>query len=142
MVEGNLDYREYLEWVALGNVPEPEFTTDETLSNAKEAKRIEIRAAYVLDSESPVTVNSVAYQGGFDSAIKLDAARRLSEAGGAVKVTFFDCSNNARILSLVDAQVVILTVASAFQTSFARKQLAMVAVDNATTESEVNLIIY
>lgn len=144
MSEGNRDYREYLEWVAAGNTPEPEFTSAEILANAKEAKRTEVRTAYELDAGADVTVGAIVYQGGFDSAIKLDAAKRLAKAAGAVDVTFFDSTNNPQLLLLADAQLVMLSVAAAFQTALARKQVAMVKVDKTTTNTltKVNAISY
>jgi len=142
--EGNRDYREYLDWVAAGNTPEPEFTAAKLLANAKEAKRTEVRTAYELDAGADVLVGTVTYQGGFDSAIKLDSAKRLAEAAGLTKVTFFDSTNSPQVLLLADAQLVILSVAAAFQTALARKQAAMVKIDKSTTSTiaKVNAISY
>jgi len=116
----------------------------ELLANAKEAKRTEVRTAYELDAGADVTVGTIVYQGGFDSAIKLDAAKRLAEAAGLLDVTFFDSTNNPQVLLLADAQLVILSVAAAFQTALARKQAAMVKIDKSTTSTiaKVNAISY
>lgn len=109
-----------------------------TLEQAKEAKRNAIRSEFEATSNAPVVVATVSYYGGFDSAIKLDAVKRLSEALGATEVTFYDVANTGHTLSLVDAQNVITAIAGKYQMDFATKQARMVAVDECLTIEEVS----
>lgn len=131
---------EYKQWLLDGNTPEPEFTEQELLANAKESKKTQIRNEFNASQELSVTVNGVDYSGGFDSAIKLDAAKRLVEVLGAIEVTFYDVRNVGNVLSLAEAQYVVATIAMDYQTKFGIKQVRMVAVENATTIQEVEVV--
>lgn len=139
-VSYSVEAEEYKQWLAEGNTPEPEFTEAELLDMAKEVKRNQIRAEFDVVSNMPVTVNSVSYVGGFESAIKLDAAKRIGEQAGAIEVVFFDINNAPHVLSLADATAVVLSVGADYQTKFGTKQSRMVAVENATTIQEVEAV--
>lgn len=112
-----------------------------TLEETKERKRNQIRLNFDTVANQPVIINSVNYHGGFESAIKLDAAKRLMEAAGLSQVIFFDTSNQPHTLTLVEAQNVVIQVASAYQTALANKQAKMVLVSQAQTKEEVNAIL-
>lgn len=140
LADGNMDYEEYKQWLAEGNIPEPEFTEAELLNNAKELKRQSIRTAFEVESNTPVMVGTVSYHGGFESAMKLDAARRLSEAAGMTEAVFFDTSNIPHTLTLAEAQSVVTTIGAKYQSDFGKKQSLMVAVDSAITIQEVEII--
>ena len=134
---GNMDWNEYLSWVDAGGIVLPEYTEEELLVQAKEAKRNEIRNVFNIESEAPVIVGTVSYHGGFDSASKLDGAKRMVETAGGTEVTFFDVDNLPHVLTLAEATTVILTIGADYQTKFATKQAKMVQVENATTILEV-----
>lgn len=112
------------------------------LEQAKENKEYEIRTSFGIDSIKSSNIGGVMYQGGFDSAIKLDAAKRLAEAVGSKTVIFFDESNIARELSIAQAQDVIITVAGNFQTTLAKKQSLLIEIEKATSIEQVNKIIW
>lgn len=139
-INSNIEYELIKQWLAEGNAPEPEFTESELLANAKELKRNQIRNDFLAESEAPVLVGTVTYHGGFDSAIKLDAVRRLAESIGATEVTFYDVDNTGHILSLVDAQNVITVLGAKYQNDFSVKQARMVAVENALDISQVEVV--
>lgn len=139
-VSYSIEAEEYKQWLLDGGIPEPEFTDIELLANAKETKRNVIREEFEINSNVPVVVNQISYHGGFDSAIKLDAAKRLSEAAGAIEVTFYDVGNTGHILSLVDAQNVITVIGAKYQNDFGVKQARMVAVENALDISQVEVV--
>jgi hypothetical protein len=113
-----------------------------TLSIAKQIRSSLVTSAYITASTANITVNSIIYSGGFDSAIKLDAAMRLSQAANQTSVTFYDVSNIGHILTLADALTVVIAVSTAYQVALARKQTALVNINNATTVDQVNLINY
>jgi len=115
-------------------------TEAELLANAKQAKQSQIRDEFEVASNLPVEVNGVSYVGGFESAIKLDAAKRMAEQAGVIEVVFFDINNDPNVLSLTDATAVVLSVGADYQTKFATKQARMVAVSNATTIEEVEVV--
>jgi len=116
------------------------------LDQIKDAYKTLFRGIYDILSNGNVVVGSgltaVTYQGGFDSAIKLDAAKRLSEVAGLTSVTFFDIYNKPHTLAIPDATTVILSVATAFQSSISRKQTAMVAVDQAVDAAGISAVVY
>ena len=138
LANGNKDYEEYKQWLSEGGIPEPELTDVELLAQAKETKRTQIRNTFNTQVELPVLVGTVSYHGGFDSAIKLDGAKRMVEALGGTTVTFYDVDNLPHILTLVEAQTVITAIGADYQTKFATKQAKMVQVENAITIEEVN----
>lgn len=109
---------------------------------AQEVKRNEIREAFNTDSFKPVTVGTLTFNGGFDSAQKLDGALRLSERAGLTSVNFTDIKNDTYTFALPDALNIVLAVGSDYQTKFMNKQQKMVAIDNATDQAALDLIVY
>lgn len=99
-----------------------------TLDDWKNRKNEEIRQKYAEEEVKPVAVNGVTYHGGFDSAIKLDAAMRLAEAAGSSNVTFYDVGNVGVSLTLAAAKGVVLSVAAAASDAMATKQALMLAI--------------
>lgn len=139
-INSNIEYELIKQWLADGNAPGPEFTGVELLANSKEAKRNQIRQEFEVSSNSPVTVGTVSYHGGFDSAIKLDAVKRLSETLGATEVTVYDTMNVGHVMSLVAAQSLITQIAGKYQMDFGTKQNRMVAVENSVNILEVEAV--
>ena len=118
-----------------------EFVID-VLKPIKNSKKIEIREAFEIESEQPILVDAVKYHGGFDSSVKLDGAKRLAELAGLVEVTFYDTSNQFHILTIAEANNVIIQVAAKYQTDFAKKQILMTQIDAATTFLELRNIFW
>lgn len=108
-----------------------------TLERVKARRSQAIRDAYEAACLDPVPALGVAWNGGFDSAIKLDAAMRLAQAAGTTDVTFFDVDNVGHPLAFQDALKVVVTVAADYQTKLARKQACMAAIASATTVEDV-----
>lgn len=111
-----------------------------TIDELKEAKFTEVRTAYDAAALQPVEVLGFTWDGGFDSAIKLDAAKRLSEAANASGVRFYDTSNIGHDLNFTDALSVCIAVAVAFQTVLAKKQALFGQINAATTIPQVDAI--
>lgn len=112
------------------------------LSEVKSDKLNEIRAAYDAATLAPVEALGFVWDGGFDSAIKLDAAMRLSQAAGAPSVTFYDTSNVGHDLSFDDAMVVCISVAVAFQAALGKKQALFAQVNAATSKTKTEAITW
>ncbi len=91
-----------------------------TLEDVKVLKKQEITKAFNEEIVKAVDVNGVLYHGGFDSALKLDGAKRISESAGATEVTFFDTSNKGAILSIGAATNVIAKIGAKYQIDFAK----------------------
>lgn len=137
------------EWVVLDNDEWRVLTTEEKalceaeetttlLANAKAIKAQKIRDS--LNDIPPVTVGTVSYHGGYESAMKLDGAKRIAESAGMTSVVFYDIDNIGHTLTLTEAQNVVLAVGSDYQTRFGVKQARMVALEAAVSISEVEVI--
>ena len=113
-----------------------------TLAQAKEAKKSAIRAAFEAASNANIPVAGVVYQGGYEKAMRLDAAKRLAELAGQTSTVFYDITNVGRTLTIAQATVIVLAISAAYQTGFARKQARMVAIDAATTMADISAIVY
>lgn len=129
------------------NIKTADQLLQETLTNARQQKREEIRAAFAAASTQPVASPLggsplIYWHGGYDSAQKLDGARRLAMEVGDTEVTFYDINNTAHVLTTADARTIILTISNKFQQDFARKQSLMTAIDDATSLTEIQEIIW
>lgn len=117
-------------------------TAEELLSALdviKTEKKDQVRRIFSRVSVMSVTdTNGAVWNGGFDSAVKLDAAKRLADTAGLENVVFFDASNGAHTLSMVEATAVVLTVANAYQAALAQKQSLLLQITNATTVEAVD----
>lgn len=138
-------YTDLMAAQAAGNRIEPDqdgnpVSVGPSFADAQEAKRTIIRERYAQAATANIEVAGLTWDGGFDSAIKLDAAKRLAEAAGASDVTFFDAANDPHVLDFVTAQTIVISVASAFQSALATKQALMRAVADAQSESDLNLV--
>lgn len=113
-----------------------------SLIELKAEKLSEIRTAYSAAVIAPVEALGHTWDGGFESAIKLDAAMRLSQAAGGEGVIFYDVSNIGHALNFADALQVCIAVASAYQRVLSQKQSLFSAVQNAENLPELDLIIW
>lgn len=111
----------------------------EIMDALKAEKKAEIKAAFIDASNADVTDdNNNTWNGGFDSAMKLDAAKRLAETIGSPTVTFFDVDNQAHMLSIADATDVVLAVSNVFQAALAQKQNLYDEINDATTVAQLD----
>jgi hypothetical protein len=113
-----------------------------TLDEARDVQSERIRVRYEAACEAPVIALGATWNGGFDSAIKLDAAMRLSQAAGAHEVTFFDLANAGHVLDFNDALTIVVAVAADFQLKLARKQNLMAAIAGAATVEDVLAVVW
>lgn len=108
----------------------------------KQNKKLEIESKFAEDSISAVSALSLNWTGGFDSAIKFDAAMRLSEASGQSSVVFFDINNIGHNLTFQQALQVTIQVAGVYQFKLAKRNSIFKLIDSATSESEINNITW
>lgn len=149
------DYRGTEYWVAYGEdvqqitklgetVPEGAFLAEpeKPFEIKQEDKRNEIRSAFKGESEAPVLYNGISWHGGYDSGIKLDAAKRLAGIAGQESVRFYDTKNVGHDFVLSEATAVVVAVSAAYQVAFSKKQALMVQIDNATTDNDLECIVW
>ena len=131
----------------LGIAPEPEWTTTKqfVLSYAKNLKKQQIRDAFrdafAAADAPPVDALSLKWNGGYDSALKLDAAKRLAELVGKREVVLYDIYNTGHKMNVTDAETVIIAVGADYQKKFAKKQTLMRQVDalpDTSTQADID----
>lgn len=110
------------------------------LDSAKLDKKTHMIVKFNEVSVEPVIVNSITYNGGFDSALKLDGAKRLAELAKLTEVVFFDTSNQPHTLTIAEANFVILSISVKYQTDFAKVQGKKVLIDSKTKVSTVKAV--
>lgn len=110
------------------------------LDNVKAAKKAHIMKEYESACDIPVAALDTTWNGGFESALKIDGAKRLCESAGQENVTLWDSNNLPHVCSFAEALSVGIAVSIAFQTLFAKKQEKFVAIDGAESVEEVNAI--
>jgi len=120
----------------------PDDSSELALLNTQNAKREEIRNAYSTAVTAPQTVGGITYHGGFESVIRLDAAKRLAEDLSQSDVTLFDVDNVGHTLSIADATEVIQTLGQQTQTDFAKKQGLLVDIENAANSATADGIAW
>jgi hypothetical protein len=74
--------------------------------------------------------------------MKLDACVRLAQLAKQTTVTFYDIHNMGIQFSIADAQNIVLALAVAYQTAFARKQTAMVAIETDSDAASIQSVTY
>ncbi len=108
------------------------------LVEAREAKATQVKEEFALLSTLPVAdADGLLWAGGWDSATKLDAAKRLAEVAGSATVTLYTDDNAAHTVTLPEALVVVLTVAGHYQVVLGKKQSFYLAIATASTVAEV-----
>lgn len=122
------------EWTA---PPKSEPTEEQQLQSAKLNKDYAIRASFDWHLDQPLDLNDIGWTAGFDSAIRLDAARRLAVDEA---VTFYDADNGAHTLTLDEAAVVVNLIAASFQTALEAKNSAYTEVNLAETLEDVEAV--
>lgn len=117
-----------------------ELKEQKDLENSKTEKYIEIKKDFTTQESESILIDGVQYQGGYDSAIKLDSAKRLNESAGLNEVVFYDAQNNPHELLLNDANNIVITVSGKYQKDFGKYQSLKVDIKNAVTIEQVELI--
>ena len=117
-----------------------ELKEQKDLENSKTEKYIEIKKDFTTQESESILIDGVQYQGGYGSAIKLDSAKRLSESAGAVGVVFYDAQDNPHELLLKDANDIVVAIAGKYQKDFGKYQGLKVAIKDAETIEQVELI--
>ena len=114
--------------------------SEKDLQNAKDERSNEIKKSFAEEEKQNILIDGVDYQGGYDSAIKLDSAKRLSESAGFETVTFYDADNIGHDLSIDDANLIVIRVAGKYQDDFKKYQSLKVEIKNAKTKEEIEAI--
>ena len=97
--------------------------TDFTSRDIQHAiKATELKTVYEAAANKSIKVNDVTWDGGFDSALKLDGAERLAKKAGLSSVSVFDADNVEHVLPFTVAKAVVKAISTAFQQCLGVKQ--------------------
>jgi len=114
--------------------------SEQLLAN-KGYKKSGIRSDFSIAIDEDVIHNSITWNGGYDSVLKLDAAKRLASLNSLTTVDFFDINNVANTLTIIEAEEVIKVLGADYQGKFVIKQSLFVDIDNAVDQDELDLIV-
>ncbi len=117
-----------------------EGTTFKSPGLSAEQLKSAIRKAFKSASLEPITVNGNEYNGGIDSALMLDGARRKAERKGDTSVVFYGTGNTPISLTLPEADEVINAVGDAYELLFAKKQALFGDIAAAADQTALDLI--
>ena len=105
--------------------PPPEPTPDELKQRQGDSVRRDANTVH----EAPVTdAAGVAWNGGFDSALKIKSAADMAEFAGLADITLYDLNNDPHTVTLPEAKVVAATIGAAYQQQLGAKQAALRAL--------------
>jgi len=110
------------------------------LEQMKLQKQDQIRNAFAENENNPVDSSGQTWNGGYESALKLDAAKRVAELTGNTSVTFFDIDNIGHVFNLADAETVVIDVGMVYETLFHQKQALFADIEAATNRAELEAI--
>ncbi len=102
------------------------------LEQMKLQKQDQIRSAFAQNENNPVDSLGQTWNGGYESTLKLDAAKRLAELINNTSVTLFDLNNIGHVLNLADAETVIIDVGMVYETLYQKKQGLFADIEAAT----------
>ena len=134
--ESNSYYQAVKKYIEDGGVVEPAYSLDDV----KNIKKNEIKSAFLKASVEPITVNDVTWNGGYESATKINGAIQLAQALGQETVILYDIENKPHEMSLADAQNVVIEIGKKYQADLAKKQSLYAEIEEATTIDELKAI--
>ena len=87
----------------------------------------------------PVRGEVIFWAGGWQSAIKLDAAWRLAMIFNSPTVTFHDVNGISHVLNHEEAEVVIKSIGYAYEKVFSKKASLILQIKNITLDAAISL---
>lgn len=126
-VDGNRHYQNVLDWIAAGNIPDPEFTAEEIAEQEKNAAVAEILATYEVAIAEPVECtdndgNVYHMDGKRDSAAMMRDGIQLAELTGQTTMDITDYYNKTHAgISLENARAIMIQQAASYAAHRAKK---------------------
>ena len=117
-----------------------EYTPD--LDFKKSQKKYQIKTQYVLACMESVKMDKGEFNGGLSSSIAIFNAATLAEYLGEEGVAITDINNQEISCSIDEARLIASTVGVAYRNLFYKKQNLMVAIDAASSVSELETIVW
>lgn len=117
-----------------------EYTPD--LDFKKNQQKYQIKTQYALACMESVKVDKGEFNGGLSSSMAIFNAANLAEYLGEEEVAITDVNNQEISCSIDEARSIASTVGVAYRNLFYKKQSLMVAIDAASSVSELENIIW
>jgi len=127
--EGNRHFKEYMEWCAEGNSPEPEFSEAELAAKAKDDAIAEIIAEYKANVQKPVTCvtssgDTFVMDAKADSPVKMRDGIEFAELSGQTTMDIVDYDNRIhQSVPLASCREIMLQQAQAYIANYMKKNL-------------------
>lgn len=113
-----------------------------SLIDAKNQKKQELQTKFNQVSVEPVTINDISYYGGYESAQKLDAKRRLIVESGDTEVKYFDTDRVYHRHTLQEALNVCVAIAMKYEADLEHYNNKLKEVDSKLKVSTVQAITW
>jgi hypothetical protein len=84
--------------------------------------------------------NNRTWVNGFDSVMKLDAARRLAIENSLPDITFYDVDKTAHVLTIAEATAVVTELGIQLQEILGKKNAIINSIKAASTEADLSAI--
>lgn len=135
---GTWHQEKVLEWINEGNTI-AEYTPD--LSAIKIEKLAEAKAKYITASSAEVSAFSMSWNGGHESAQKLNNKVQLLEFNNASSGTIFDTNNEPRKLAIAMIKEIAMSILSSAEVAFEKYQEQKLQIAKCNDVTCINDII-
>ncbi|WP_159239824.1 hypothetical protein [Zhongshania aliphaticivorans] len=110
-------------------------------------KKQDIIAEASVDMAADISAESYVWNGGMESSLALDGARRMAIEAEMTSVTLHDITNTPRSLTLAQAKTVCLAVSGAYQVKFtelqrAKCELAAIDLESEGAKAAIDAVAY
>ena len=132
----NSDYQKVQKWIEEGNTPQPEFTEEELLQNAKDNKITEIQTAKEIDLYLNVSYNNKDF---------ISSEKAVSNMTGAIildqdSYNWLDAYGNSVTMTVNDLKSLVGIIATQRSLVYNKEATKIKEINEAQTIEEVNLI--
>lgn len=136
----NSHYQAIQEWIAAGNLPDPEYTDIELLARARSDKMMEIETAYNSAISANIDYMSTSFQADPRSVLLISQVLSV----GSVSVGFFwlDSSNNQVAMDYSQLQGLAVVILGRGQIEFEKKTGLKAQIVTAIDIANINAIVW
>ena len=118
-------------------VPKPE-TIEQVLAKAKKIRINLLKSLFELEVSKPVDMGGNLFTGGFESAIRIDSAKRFSELKGkSGNITVYDINNRPVSLNPLEMKTLVLLLGDTYMSLLSVKQSILVNMEQVTGLQEL-----
>lgn len=132
-IPGNRHYQEVMDWIAAGNTPDPEHTSEELVILSLEHQKELIKNAFkhIVSQPTECVAGGKMYQmdANYDAAVRMNNGITLAQKLGQTTMDIVDFHNVVHAgVSIEDAESIMLQQAVAWSTAWSQKAKAISAL--------------